>query len=291
MKRANRWPSFLILVSVVVLLVAGTAEESDGLPAFARKLNMSCNTCHSAYPLLNAFGRAYKTNGYRLMAAHEQAGTGEIQPEGRLILEEHFPWSALIKMQPYDKKRDEDTKVRAIHEMEFLAAGTASREVTYFFEIEAEDEEDFELRLGHVIVQFQPRAEYGVHLATNTGIFHADPYNALSAHRITRAQKLPLVAGFASDEALLGGTQQVIFTGRSDRFFYLAGIGTGSDDPEGEGRLDYAGRVALDVVPAAVAEVANNNLSVRISRKMQFEVALLLVIVMLLSYLLYNFVM
>src|ERR1035437_4355367 len=36
------------------------------IPAFARKYETSCMTCHVAPPKLNAFGRAFKNRGYRM---------------------------------------------------------------------------------------------------------------------------------------------------------------------------------------------------------------------------------
>ena len=35
------------------------------IPAFARKYQTSCSTCHVAFPVLNSFGRAFKASGYR----------------------------------------------------------------------------------------------------------------------------------------------------------------------------------------------------------------------------------
>ena len=38
---------------------------AQAVPAFARKHQAECTQCHSAWPSLNAVGRAYKENGYR----------------------------------------------------------------------------------------------------------------------------------------------------------------------------------------------------------------------------------
>ena len=40
-------------------------ERVEAIPAFARKYQTSCQTCHVAYPKLNAFGEAFRNNGYR----------------------------------------------------------------------------------------------------------------------------------------------------------------------------------------------------------------------------------
>jgi hypothetical protein len=39
-------------------------QISYSIPAFARKYKTSCATCHNGYPKLNAFGEAFRRNGY-----------------------------------------------------------------------------------------------------------------------------------------------------------------------------------------------------------------------------------
>jgi hypothetical protein len=46
-----------------VLLVPHPVEA---IPAFARKYATSCQTCHTVFPKLNAFGTSFRLNGYRM---------------------------------------------------------------------------------------------------------------------------------------------------------------------------------------------------------------------------------
>src|SRR3972149_6494809 len=39
--------------------------EAHAIPVFARKYKTSCQTCHVAFPRLNAFGEAFRRNGYQ----------------------------------------------------------------------------------------------------------------------------------------------------------------------------------------------------------------------------------
>ena len=52
------------LLLAVFLLTLGT-ETSLSIPAFARKYKTSCATCHNGFPKLNAFGEAFRRNGYQ----------------------------------------------------------------------------------------------------------------------------------------------------------------------------------------------------------------------------------
>src|SRR5882672_1303164 len=54
-----------ILVAGCLLWVLATAPKASAIPAFARKYQTSCTTCHNDYPELNDFGEAFKRNGFK----------------------------------------------------------------------------------------------------------------------------------------------------------------------------------------------------------------------------------
>jgi hypothetical protein len=56
-----------ILVAAVIL----PATRAEAIPAFARKYKTSCQTCHIVFPKLNAFGEAFRLNGYRMPSETE----------------------------------------------------------------------------------------------------------------------------------------------------------------------------------------------------------------------------
>ncbi len=49
----------------LVWLVLGSVPRTSAIPAFARKYQTSCSTCHNDYPELNDFGEAFKKNGFK----------------------------------------------------------------------------------------------------------------------------------------------------------------------------------------------------------------------------------
>jgi len=57
----------LAVVSLLILVVLGSAGTANALPAFARKYGLRCSACHEAWPMLNYFGQKFKDNGYQLM--------------------------------------------------------------------------------------------------------------------------------------------------------------------------------------------------------------------------------
>jgi len=52
-----------IMIALVVMFA--TVPNTSAIPAFSRKYQTSCTTCHNNYPELNDFGEAFKKNGFK----------------------------------------------------------------------------------------------------------------------------------------------------------------------------------------------------------------------------------
>ena len=60
----------IVLSLAGVVAAAAFAPEASALPVFARQTGMACSACHfQHFPLLNAFGRAFKEGGFTMMGA------------------------------------------------------------------------------------------------------------------------------------------------------------------------------------------------------------------------------
>lgn len=60
----------VVLTLAGVLAAVAFAPEASALPVFARQTGMACSACHFNHaPLLNGFGRAFKSSGYSMMGA------------------------------------------------------------------------------------------------------------------------------------------------------------------------------------------------------------------------------
>jgi hypothetical protein len=62
-QRSLRCCSYAALVALATAIAPATVEA---VPAFARKYQTSCQTCHIVFPKLNAFGEAFRLRGYRM---------------------------------------------------------------------------------------------------------------------------------------------------------------------------------------------------------------------------------
>src|SRR5271169_5107541 len=55
----------LLLLTLVTFALLVMVPSGKAIPAFSRKYQTSCTTCHNNYPELNDFGQAFKKNGFK----------------------------------------------------------------------------------------------------------------------------------------------------------------------------------------------------------------------------------
>ena len=82
----------LIPVALVVLgMFLVPATPAYGIPAFSRKYQTSCSTCHNNFPELNDFGLAFKKNGFKFPKDDESFVKEPPVLLGAKALKEVFP--------------------------------------------------------------------------------------------------------------------------------------------------------------------------------------------------------
>ncbi|MFQ5799211.1 MAG: hypothetical protein ACE5H0_11060 [Bacteroidota bacterium] len=140
-----------VLVIVIAGLLSSLMEQAHAIPAFARKYRTSCTTCHIAVPKRNAFGEAFRRNGYvmpegdDLLIKQEPVSLGSEEwrellphaiPPGLLPAE--FPLAAYAH-QRFVAEFGEDKKGNQIefdmpHELEVFMGGTFGEQFSFFGE-------------------------------------------------------------------------------------------------------------------------------------------------------------
>ena len=63
-----KWLSFVfagLLALISLAVVLAMPPPASAIPAFSRKYGTSCTTCHSDFPKLNDFGKAFKDAGFK----------------------------------------------------------------------------------------------------------------------------------------------------------------------------------------------------------------------------------
>jgi len=236
--------------SVLGFFLLIVAASSQAIPAFAERENLNCNSCHTAVPALNGTGRNYKLQGYVM---NEQQRRSRPNPRGNnVVLESILPVSAAIIDRPYDKKDSGRTKIRAIHEIELMVAGQIAQGFSGFIELEAEDEDDFDVTAS--IIQ----GSYTLNFALNFQVsrapsFYFEPYNSYtSSRRITINRNSVIDQSFGGADngsSLRRNRQNLTVFGKANNFFYGFSFSGVANDNEGEDAGTIISRIAYEFNP------------------------------------------
>lgn len=143
-----------ICVLVFYVVFVGNAEA---IPVFARKYQTSCTTCHVMPPKLNAFGDAFRMNGYQIPGGDEAFVKDDPVELGAKPWKEMWPdtvWPSTIPGSPiavrvitdFKATQDEGTKAKTNfefpHEVELLSGGTLGENIGFFVETEFKQDND-----------------------------------------------------------------------------------------------------------------------------------------------------
>ncbi len=241
-------------VFMTLLFIAGfisiSVQKADAVPSFARKYGTNCSACHTAWPMLNATGRAFKENGYRFPGVQDK----DRAISDTLYLDKTFPVSAVITARPYDESRNGYRKLSALHEAELMAAGILYKNVSGFIEFEAaaDDSNDFNVEMSTAALNYHYSGLFNLQLSYSDMLL-ADPYDTYSARRLTTGSYSVIDQAFGGDDkgGTLGDSRQVISVyGRPvDNVFYTVGLSGVAGDAEGKDANNLHARVAVDVLP------------------------------------------
>lgn len=66
-------PYYLKTLFVFIIFFSILPTKTEAIPAFARKYDTSCVTCHVGYPKLTPFGEVYRLNGFQMPEDEESA--------------------------------------------------------------------------------------------------------------------------------------------------------------------------------------------------------------------------
>ena len=83
----HRYVPALLLLAALLLL----PDQSSAIPAFARKYNISCTTCHSIAPKLKEYGEEFAGNAFNLPDAPPPARAYVDAGDDMLMLHRFFP--------------------------------------------------------------------------------------------------------------------------------------------------------------------------------------------------------
>ena len=138
-KQASACLILLVLTSLLIIPLIPT--DADAMPVFARKYNLSCSTCHSAFPKLNEFGEQFAADNMRLPNWKDNTVSGG---DDMLALPDSVPLA--LRAQAYAQKREAktinvetgeeisaDTDIQSPYLIKLLSSAPLSDHITYYF--------------------------------------------------------------------------------------------------------------------------------------------------------------
>jgi hypothetical protein len=155
MSRSTRRPRGMLFLAVGMALSGLVSTSANAVPAFSRKYQTSCQTCHTIFPKLNPFGTAFRLNGYHLPGETEEQvkqkpvslgadAYARMWPEMVYpsTLPGNVPFALNVKMADLYASSHDDTGKTIIHndfqfpqEANLFAAGTLGNSFSFLTEV------------------------------------------------------------------------------------------------------------------------------------------------------------
>jgi hypothetical protein len=270
----------VLAVLLIFLLPGGlfSPEKAQAIPAFARKYQTSCQTCHIAAPALTPFGEAFRQNGYRFPAGNDPTMT-KVAPvplgaEGYKKLWPKAVWPGEIPGMPpvailftstmdYEHAAETFTFAGMGGELEILAAGTLDEHFSFWGSVVfARDGEEIATEMERVNLLVRPLDSPA--LMFKVGSFEPGIMLA-STHRSIMDQELLALTQTAGDNPWAAdGFQQGLeaYGMIQHRFLYNAGLVEGSGSIGDKSKDKYVragykfGGLPFDGVPSGGADAA-----------------------------------
>jgi len=118
---------------IVLALLLGIAGTLEAMPAFARKYQMSCKTCHSPFPRLKPYGEEFAGNGFVLKdkeAPRYTADTGD----DKLSLIRDLPVALRLEaFASVNSGNGHSLDLATPYLIKLLSGGELFRNVSYYF--------------------------------------------------------------------------------------------------------------------------------------------------------------
>lgn len=184
---------------------------AEAIPAFARKYEISCNACHTRQPRLNTYGQRFMENGYQLPGTRD-GGTKKKALLGDPItgvtldrdIGNYFAMRLRAEIQLASFGDEDATESTTDPDIVFpnvinlFFGGTATKDISYFFEAEYAPAEGHEAALAFERSMLMFSNLGGDQVANiKVGIFDPSSFFSFPTHR---QQMSPIFADAHTDE-------------------------------------------------------------------------------------------
>ena len=277
------------LVGALFTVLVGT--EAWAIPAFARKYQTSCQTCHIAYPKLNPFGNAFRLRGYRMPGETEDLVKEMPVPLGVDAYKRVWPdavWPSdipgtvplsvdvrLAGVALHDAEADETTghDFRFPESVDLLGAGTFGETMSFLtalgFEVETEHgQTEVNVGIQHAELRFNGPFGSGTAFNAKFGRFTPEMTQQFShGYLLTESTPVSMLGFNPVARVLHDWSNEVAGFGHGGG--HHGGGGGGIGLPAGvdgievygivKSRLDYSGGISNGIGPGDATADANRS--------------------------------
>lgn len=124
--------NFIIFSIFLTIFFVIFSVRVEAIPAFARKYSMSCQTCHSPFPKLKAYGDEFAGNGFQLT---DREAPRYFLPTGddELSLLREFPVAMRLEgFLTVNNKKADKMDFSAPYNVKFLTGGSIANDIAYY---------------------------------------------------------------------------------------------------------------------------------------------------------------
>ena len=127
--------SKVLLIFFCILIISSLVlpENSNAIPAFARRYKVSCTTCHSVFPKLKDYGDEFAGSGF-IIKEKENKRDYVSAGDDLLWLNRDFPIAGRMDLfTSYDEGKDVESDFQIPWGIKLLSGGTLYKNIGYYF--------------------------------------------------------------------------------------------------------------------------------------------------------------
>ena len=125
----------LSLLAVAVLLAVTVTDDAGAIPAFARKYQISCSTCHAPFPRLKPFGEEFAARGFRMEDSTKEPSRATFDVGDPLLkLVRDVPLAVRMDAwASYEDNGGPQTDFEWPWSLKLLSGGPITEKISYYF--------------------------------------------------------------------------------------------------------------------------------------------------------------
>ena len=172
--RAHARVTLACATSVTILLLA--AGNAHAVPSFARQTGAACSACHTTFPELNAFARAFKLDGYTLNGITELKEPGSAQGpplEINRVLPLSVELQTSVTRTDAQQRGTQNGNVEFPQELSLFLAGEITHHIGTFLQVTYDGQNDHfsidntDIRYANQVLFEGRKVEYGITVNNN----------------------------------------------------------------------------------------------------------------------------